>query len=184
MANGLRLTLDITWGFRMSDPNLSQFIDTDCDGLPDRLERLMGTNPFAADTDRDGIPDRDEVRFNLNPLEPDCNALAASSAPVSGANSPMVNGMADRLNAVANFAQQIGSFQGTQYAFTVEPEFVAISALDGRSGINGHGLIYQQYAGEVISELRQDDINKFALVQQHLNQFSQPELRLTIESER
>jgi Bacterial TSP3 repeat len=184
MANGSRLTLDITWGFRMSDPNLSQFIDTDRDGLADRLERSIGTNPFAADTDRDGVPDGDEVRFHLNPLDPDSNGLVAASVPMLGVNPRTPNSMTDRPDAVANFAQQIGSFQGTQYAFTVEPEFVAISALDGRSGINGHGLIYQQYAGEVISELRQDDINKFALVQQHLNQLRQPERPLMLESER
>lgn len=40
-----------------SDP---QVIDTDGDGLPDLLERLLNSNPRCADSDRDGVSDSDE----------------------------------------------------------------------------------------------------------------------------
>ncbi len=46
--------------------------DTDNDGLSDRREREIGTDPGQADTDRDGLRDGDEVLvWNTNPLMPD-----------------------------------------------------------------------------------------------------------------
>ena len=36
-------------------------LDRDADGLPDRLERIIGTNPQSADTDNDGITDDLEI---------------------------------------------------------------------------------------------------------------------------
>ena len=46
-------------------------IDSDNDGLDDRLERALGTDPFLADTDGDGYPDGLEVRNHFDPLGPD-----------------------------------------------------------------------------------------------------------------
>ncbi len=43
-------------------------IDTDGDGLSDKLEEGLGTNPAVADTDGDGFADGDEVKGNYNPL--------------------------------------------------------------------------------------------------------------------
>ena len=43
--------------------------DTDGDGIPDEMERLIyGTNPLLADTDGDGIDDRLELAWGSNPL--------------------------------------------------------------------------------------------------------------------
>jgi hypothetical protein len=43
--------------------------DTDGDGLPDELERLVyGTSPLAADTDGDGVLDGLEVAWGMDPL--------------------------------------------------------------------------------------------------------------------
>lgn len=43
--------------------------DTDQDGLPDKLEEALGTNPALPDTDKDGVNDGDEVlKNNTNPL--------------------------------------------------------------------------------------------------------------------
>jgi cell wall-associated NlpC family hydrolase len=42
--------------------------DSDGDGLSDRIERLVGTDPFKADTDGDGLPDSEEVALGTNPL--------------------------------------------------------------------------------------------------------------------
>jgi hypothetical protein len=45
-----------------------QDIDTDGDGLPDKLEEGLGTNPNSQDSDGDGYLDVDEVQSNYNPL--------------------------------------------------------------------------------------------------------------------
>lgn len=41
--------------------------DRDGDGLTNREEVRLGTDPYSADTDRDGIPDGMEVRHSTNP---------------------------------------------------------------------------------------------------------------------
>jgi outer membrane protein OmpA-like peptidoglycan-associated protein len=46
--------------------------DTDNDGLTNREERQLGTNPKVADTDGDGLSDGDEVKkYTTNPLKGD-----------------------------------------------------------------------------------------------------------------
>ena len=48
------------------------FNDSDCDGLTDDEERILGTNPYNPDTDGDGLTDYQEVRiYFTNPLNPD-----------------------------------------------------------------------------------------------------------------
>jgi len=42
--------------------------DTDYDGLSDREEAIIGTDPTIADTDHDGYSDGDEVANNFDPL--------------------------------------------------------------------------------------------------------------------
>lgn len=44
------------------------FIDSDHDGLTDREEKMLGTNPYDADTDGDGVDDGLEVKLGRNPL--------------------------------------------------------------------------------------------------------------------
>ncbi|MBR6021031.1 MAG: OmpA family protein [Kiritimatiellae bacterium] len=47
-------------------------IDSDGDGLMDRDEALIGTDPFDPDTDKDGLGDGDEYfRWKTDPLNPD-----------------------------------------------------------------------------------------------------------------
>lgn len=43
-------------------------IDSDGDGLPDDLEKRLGTDPTNADTDGDGFSDHTEVKNGFNPL--------------------------------------------------------------------------------------------------------------------
>lgn len=43
-------------------------IDSDLDGLPDDLEKRLGTDPTKADTDGDGYTDGEEVKNGRNPL--------------------------------------------------------------------------------------------------------------------
>ena len=60
--------------------------DSDHDGLPDEVELILGTNPYAADTDGDGVSDAAEVAAGTNPLVGDTLPLgivgvAATSTP-------------------------------------------------------------------------------------------------------
>lgn len=43
-------------------------VDSDSDGLPDDMEKRLGTDPAKADTDGDGFTDGEEVRGGYNPL--------------------------------------------------------------------------------------------------------------------
>ncbi len=52
------------------DNSLSMDIDSDGDGLTDRLEEGLGTDPFNPDTDGDGFSDYEEVINGYNPLAP------------------------------------------------------------------------------------------------------------------
>lgn len=53
----------------------AQDVDSDGDGLPDKLEEGLKTNPQAADTDGDGFSDITEVMAGYNPLGPGKLAL-------------------------------------------------------------------------------------------------------------
>ncbi|MCC7374513.1 MAG: Ig-like domain-containing protein [Verrucomicrobiales bacterium] len=48
---------------------VAQGIDTDGDGLSDRVELVLGTSPQKRDSDGDGVPDRSEVEVGTNPLD-------------------------------------------------------------------------------------------------------------------
>ncbi len=50
--------------------------DADKDGLPDRLEINLGTDPTNPDTDGDGFNDGLEIKKGYNPLSPDSARLA------------------------------------------------------------------------------------------------------------
>jgi hypothetical protein len=56
--------------------------DTDADGVPDRRERTIGTNPNNRDTDRDGIPDGSDEDANGDSI-PDTGG--ATARPGTGA---------------------------------------------------------------------------------------------------
>jgi len=43
-------------------------VDTDGDGIPDALEKLLGTDPNKADTDGDGYNDKTEILSGYDPL--------------------------------------------------------------------------------------------------------------------
>lgn len=45
--------------------------DSDGDGIPDAVERNMGTNPYSPDTDGDGKSDQEEISYGSNPLAAD-----------------------------------------------------------------------------------------------------------------
>lgn len=47
--------------------------DSDEDGLPDEVEKVLGTDPEIPDTDEDELSDYYEAAHGLNPLNPDTN---------------------------------------------------------------------------------------------------------------
>lgn len=58
--------------FAVDDIEISYvIIDTDEDGLPDRQEESIGTDPDIADTDLDGVDDGDELALGTDPLHRD-----------------------------------------------------------------------------------------------------------------
>lgn len=65
--------------------------DWDDDGLDNRLEALLGTNPNAADSDSDGLPDAWEIAYYLDPLV------------ATGADGPDADEDNDGLNNLQEF---------------------------------------------------------------------------------
>lgn len=56
-------------------------LDCDKDGMSDREEQRVGTDPCKLDTDDDGLADRDEIRrYGTDPLDPDTDADGLSDA--------------------------------------------------------------------------------------------------------
>ncbi|MGA1821894.1 MAG: hypothetical protein ACMUIG_05150, partial [Thermoplasmatota archaeon] len=51
----------------------TNWTDDDGDGLPNNIERIIGTDLNEPDSDYDGLNDSAEVNFNIDPLEPDSN---------------------------------------------------------------------------------------------------------------
>lgn len=64
-------TAEITAPTVVEDPWLSE--DSDRDGLTNREEAMLGTNPYSADTDRDGVSDFQEVMLGTDPTNPNIN---------------------------------------------------------------------------------------------------------------
>jgi len=91
--------------------------DSDGDGVPNEIERRLGTNPFSADSDNDGIDDGDELRRNLNPSG--SGELPFSLAPSEQAlinqetiEQPKVSGKISRLLLVEKVEDIIFDEQG------------------------------------------------------------------------
>jgi hypothetical protein len=63
-------------------PDVGQ--DSDADGLSDKAEFIIGTNPLVADTDGDGISDGAEIRNGTNPLD----GLPAQTGVLTSVDTP------------------------------------------------------------------------------------------------
>ncbi len=113
------------------------------------------------DTDRDGITDYDELYV----LGTDRFLSDTDRDGIPDLIDP------DPLNQlITEVAQQLGTGQGQHYAIVQDGPLLQVSALDGRSGLDGQGMIFYQYGTQTLSELRQDDLNRFAQVHDQLRQ--------------
>jgi hypothetical protein len=113
------------------------------------------------DTDRDGITDYDELYvLSTDPYHSDTDRDGIPD---------LID--LDPLNQLmTEVAQQLGTGQGQHYAIVQDGPLLQVSALDGRSGLDGQGMIFYQYGAQTLSELRQDDLNRFAQVHEQLRQ--------------
>jgi hypothetical protein len=75
--------------------------DTDGDGLPDDMEKRLGTDPLNKDTDGDGISDAQEFKNGTNPLDPLSQAV---TAVLSGVDKAIVDGKTIEQPKLSNSA--------------------------------------------------------------------------------
>ncbi len=75
-------------GFNITIPDISlgldQSPDSDGDGLRDKGEYIVGTNPAVADTDGDGVLDGAEIQNGTNPLD----GLPVQTGIIASADTP------------------------------------------------------------------------------------------------
>lgn len=67
IKTGEKMILDGNDNLTQTSP-MALMIDTDQDGLPDDMEKIIGTDPNNADTDGDGYADGVELKNNYDPL--------------------------------------------------------------------------------------------------------------------
>lgn len=68
LAIMLSAQIGAAFSFVIDEPALQ---DSDDDGLTDREEQLIGTDPMNPDSDEDGVSDGDEVEEGSDPLSPE-----------------------------------------------------------------------------------------------------------------
>ena len=61
-------------------PEENKLVDSDGDGLPDVLERALGTDALKKDTDGDGYADLEEIKSGFNPLDKTSEAKLSPDA--------------------------------------------------------------------------------------------------------
>jgi len=73
MAAGLLSASVLLWtvGFVPPAAARARMVDRDGDGLSDRAEQRLGTDPDNPDTDGDGLTDGEEVALGTDPNDPD-----------------------------------------------------------------------------------------------------------------
>lgn len=111
-------------GLGISNDNLSKIpialdsrfirLDSDNDGIDDRVEKAIGTNPFKADTDGNSYDDGLEISHHFNPLGPGRLAIDFNfSTNLAGAILLQAEGNGEiwYLNPRDNLRYYIGDFE-------------------------------------------------------------------------
>ena len=93
--------------------------DTDGDGLDDRIEAEIGTNPRREDTDGDGFTDTEEIGYGMNP----CSAIGRDGAEgdLDG------DGLANGIEASFGTSLMIPDCDGDGLPDGTETGFIAVS---------------------------------------------------------
>lgn len=142
--------------------------DSDGDGIPDRLEHLLGTNLMKADTDGDGFTDLEEILAGTNPIL--SGSYPGRDPGILLINENLQEGEipwilhTNRLNANGEWIGQTGSWGGAYTIF----DFVT-PALDGSATLQNYRvgdapgaehLLYQEWSAAVLG-LQAGDIIRF-----------------------
>ena len=140
--NGVyEVTLKVSDGFALDQLTLSISIkdsaqeDTDRDGLDDKTEISLGTDPQKADTDGDGFPDGMEVKLGTDPKKNDDfpgsgSGFNFSSLKVVQANDDSAGEKSSKVEFKAK--------EGTTYYFS----------LDGADEARGLGMLDFEFSND------------------------------------
>jgi hypothetical protein len=79
--------------------------DSDCDGLPDGVEKAWGSNPLAKDSDADGADDFVEMFLFTNPVNPDTDGDGFKDAPANVYGDKPLDATTDNCPSVYNPTQ-------------------------------------------------------------------------------
>jgi len=120
-------------------------IDSDHDGLPDRQELVLGTDPFHSDTDGDGFGDGEEFAMHTNPDEPtDLPAGSSLSVGMSarGEGGKVIVFMAVHLpqGQMKNKDLRFGILDRGKVAMFTYQQVLAVAKVDVTQVTNG-GII-------------------------------------------
>jgi subtilisin family serine protease len=136
-------------------------VDTDGDGIPDVLERLMGLNPTNAisfgdgiadgdrDFDMDGISNARELALGLDPMRADTDGdgwsddaeIAAGSNPLDASSRPYVMVMSSPPVALVLPANQGKGGMTNNTVVASPPVALVLPANEGRGGLTNNTVV-------------------------------------------
>lgn len=129
-CDGLPDDWELKYGLNPNDPS-DALADPDGDGLNNREEFALGTNPKNADTDGDGFSDRAEMLAGYDPLNPNDHrpALTASNLGTVPPGLVRLNAVStNAANCSASWRQTSGAKVALRDADTFTPSFIARAA--------------------------------------------------------
>lgn len=124
-------------------------LDTDRDGLADRTERAIGTNPRLADSDSDGRSDYDEVAAGWDPLDSD--SPGADSTPPDAPAISSITSDTGTSSSDGKTSDRTLVFNGTAEANSSVELFKGGSSV-GTTTTSGGGAWTFDYTGTTLPE--------------------------------
>jgi hypothetical protein len=124
-CDGLPDAWEIAHGLNPNDPS-DAFADLDGDGLNNREEFAIGTDPRKADTDGDGVNDRQELLAGTNPLVADgTRPWLTAGAPIQMGPGIARMSATSAAGCIPAWRQILGPPVKLSGAGTLAPSFVA-----------------------------------------------------------